>query len=376
MPVLSSTDFDFEVEVTCLQTLARVGRLRTPHGMVQTPTFMPVGTIGTLKAMTPADARDAGAEIMLGNTYHLALQPGSTRVANLGGLQRFSGWNGPMLTDSGGFQVFSLADLTKIDERGVVFKTHLDGRLRRFDPESVVSIQEQLGADIVMQLDVLLSASAEQAQARDAADRTTRWASRAQRAQRRDDQWLFGIVQGGMFDDERVRAAHDLVSLDLPGYAIGGLSIGESPAMTTRLSELTAAELPLRKPRYLMGVGTPAQIVAYAGFGIDMFDCVLPTRLGRSGIVFQNWKKLNLLRGPLDDPAGPIDPTCSCIACQRYSRAALRAMFQSRTLLACRLASIHNVNHLCSLMARTRAAIYEGTYASLFSEALSHIPRG
>ena len=225
-----------------------------------------------------------------------------------------------------------------------------------------------------MQLDVLLSASADRAQARDAVDRTSRWAGRAQRAKTRNDQWLFGIVQGGMFDDQRVRAAKDLISLDLPGYAIGGLSVGESPAMTTRLSELTAAELPKRKPRYLMGVGTTAQIVAYTGFGIDMFDCVLPTRLGRSGIVFQSWEKINLLRGALDDPAGPIDPTCLCVACQRYSRAALRSMFQSRTLLACRLASIHNLTHLCSLMTRTRTAICEGTYPSLFNEALSHIP--
>jgi queuine tRNA-ribosyltransferase len=324
--------------------------------------------------MTPGDARAAGAQMVLGNTYHLALQPGSRRVAQLGGLQQFSGWNGPMLTDSGGFQVFSLADLTTMDERGVVFTTHLDGRARRFDPESVIRIQEDLGADIMMQLDVLLSASADRAQARAAADRTVRWAQRARVAQKRRDQWLFGIVQGGMFDDERIRAARDLVALDLPGYAIGGLSVGESPAMTTRLSELTASELPREKPRYLMGVGTPAQIVAYAGFGIDMFDCVLPTRLGRSGIVFRKWGKVNLLRGQLDDPSGPIDPECSCLACQQYSRAALRAMFQARTLLACRLASTHNVSHLCALMARTRAAMRDGNFAPLFREALSHIP--
>lgn len=373
MSVLSSSSFSFDVLAECRETSARVGRLRTPHGTIQTPTFMPVGTGGSVKALTPEDVRRAGAECVLGNTYHLALHPGAQRIARLGGLQRFTGWDGPMLTDSGGFQVFSLADLTEMDERGVTIATHLDGRRRRFTPESVVGLQEQLGADLIMPLDVCLPAGADPAATREAAERTARWAERGRRAQRRADQWLFGIVQGGLYESERREAARAMAELDFPGYAIGGLSVGESPALTSTLTELTVGELPRHKPRYIMGVGTPAQIAAYPGFGIDMFDCVLPTRLGRGGVVFSGWGRINLGRGHLASPREPIDPDCRCTACRGYSRIALRSMFQDRMALAYRLASLHNVTHLARLAATVRQAIVEGWYPRLHREALAAV---
>jgi queuine tRNA-ribosyltransferase len=295
------------------------------------------------------------------------------RVARLGGIQRFTGWNGPMLTDSGGYQVFSLSDLIDLEESGVTIRTHLDGRRRRFTPESVIGLQESIGADIIMPLDVCLPAGADESAAAAAADRTRRWLERCQCAQQRNDQWLFGIVQGGMYERERLRAVQELSAMDLPGYSIGGLSVGESPALTTELAQLCADALPAAKPRYLMGVGMPAQIAAYPGFGIDMFDCVLPTRLGRGGWVFHGWRKISLVRGPLEDPHGPIDRACDCTTCQRYSRLALRCMLQTRSALGCRLASVHNVAHLMNLVARVRAAILDGRYADLHAEALSAI---
>ena len=334
---------------------------------------MPVGTVGTVKGLTPRDLHTAGSGCVLGNTYHLALRPGANRIATLGGLAEFTGWRGPMLTDSGGYQVVSLSDLTVLDELGVTIRTHITGRKRRFTPESVIALQEAIGADIIMPLDVCLAAPATVTQVREAADRTLRWAQRAKRAQRRTDQWLFAIVQGGMWPDERRRAADALTELDFPGYAIGGLSVGEDPELTTALTGLIAPELPRSKPRYLMGVGTPAQLIAYPGLGIDMFDCVLPTRLGRSGIIFTGWGRVNLLRANLDDPHGPLDQACPCEICRRYSRAALRALFQTRTALACRLASVHNVGYLQHLMATVRRAIGEGWYARLHRAALQAI---
>jgi queuine tRNA-ribosyltransferase len=334
---------------------------------------MPVGTVGTVKGLTPSDLRAAGAQCVLGNTYHLTLQPGARRIEQLGGLQRFTGWNGPMLTDSGGYQVFSLSELTEMDDSGVIIRTHLDGRRRRFTPESVVALQERLGADIIMPLDHCLPAGADETQAAQAADLTRRWLERSQQAQRRSDQWLFGIVQGGMFERQRLRSVQDLAALDLPGYSIGGLSVGESPGLTTALTALCGAVLPRDKPRYLMGVGMPAQIAAYPGFGIDMFDCVLPTRLGRGGWVFHGWRKISLVRGPLDDPYGPIDRSCDCSTCRRYSRLSLRWMFHNRSALGCRLASVHNVAYLMGLVERVRAAILECRYHDLHEEALSAI---
>jgi queuine tRNA-ribosyltransferase len=338
-----------------------------------TPTFMPVGTVGTVKGLTPSDLRSANAHCVLGNTYHLALQPGARRVERLGGLQRFTGWNGPMLTDSGGYQVFSLSELTDLDESGVTIRTHLDGRRRRFTPESVVWMQERLGADMIMPLDHCLPAGSDEHQASVAADLTRRWLERCQRAQRRTDQWLFGIVQGGMFETQRLRSVRDLAALDLPGYSIGGLSVGEKTSLTTSLTQLCGDALPRHKPRYLMGVGMPAQIAAYPGLGMDMFDCVLPTRLGRGGWVFHGWRKISLVRGPLEDPDGPIDRACSCPTCQRYSRLSLRWMLQNRSALGCRLASVHNVAYLMGLVERVRTSIMEGRYRELHEEALAAI---
>lgn len=334
---------------------------------------MPVGTVGTVKGLTPTDLRAVNAHCVLGNTYHLSLQPGAKRIERLGGLQRFTGWNGPMLTDSGGYQVFSLSQLTEMDEAGVTIATHLDGRRRRFTPESVIELEERLGADIIMPLDHCLPAGANEREASAAADLTRRWLERCQRAQRRTDQWLFGIVQGGMFEKERLRSVRELSALDLPGYSIGGLSVGESPMLTSSLASLCGSALPRLKPRYLMGVGMPAQIAAYPGFGIDMFDCVLPTRLGRGGWVFHGWRKISLVRGPLEDPSGPIDRDCPCPTCQRYTRQALRWMFQHRSALGCRLASVHNVAHLMNLVDRVRRAITQGNYRDLHEEALGAI---
>jgi queuine tRNA-ribosyltransferase len=373
MIILSTESLSFEILAQCPSTGARVGRIHTPHGDIMTPTFMPVGTVGTVKGLTPVDLRTTNAHCVLGNTYHLALQPGAARVQELGGLQRFTGWHGPMLTDSGGYQVFSLADLTDLDESGVTIRTHLDGRRRRFTPESVILLQERLGADIIMPLDHCLPAGADEPRASAAADLTRRWLERCQRAHNRADQWLFGIVQGGMFERERLRSVRDLTALDLPGYSIGGLSVGEKASRTTELTQLCGESLPRHKPRYLMGVGMPAQIAAYPGFGIDMFDCVLPTRLGRGGWVFQGWKKVSLVRGPLEEPDGPIDKSCPCTTCQRYSRLSLRWMLQNRSALGCRLASVHNVAYLMSLVERVRQAVIAGRYSDLNKEALAAI---
>jgi queuine tRNA-ribosyltransferase len=363
----------FEVLAECQQTGARVGKIDTPHGQILTPTFMPVGTVGSVKGLTAYDLRLAKAQCVLGNTYHLALQPGAGRIEQLGGLQRFTGWHGPMLTDSGGYQLFSLSQLIDFQESGVTISTHLDGRRRRFTPESVVRLQERIGADIIMPLDICLAAGAGEGEAALAADRTHRWLERCQSAQRRSDQWLFGIVQGGMYEAERLRAVRDVTALDLPGYSIGGLSVGESTAWTTRLARLCGEALPRAKPRYLMGVGMPAQVAAYPGFGIDMFDCVLPTRLGRGGWVFHGWRKVSLVRGPLEDPSGPIDRACGCFTCQRFCRLALRWMIQNRSALGCRLASIHNIAHLTNLTYRVRASILAGRYGDLHAEALAAI---
>jgi queuine tRNA-ribosyltransferase len=337
--------------------------LNTTHGPIATPVFMPVGTLATVKSLTPSDLARASAQCLLANTYHLTLRPGAELVAQLGGLHRLMGWNRPILTDSGGFQVHSLASLRRTCEQGVQFQSHLDGSQHELTPENVVRTQELLGSDLTMPLDVCLGPEADVEEARAAHERTRRWADRSLRAHRRPDQQLFGIVQGGMHEDLRRQAARDMRSLDFPGFAIGGLSVGEPERTTARLLQAVTAELPTDRPRYLMGVGTPEQVFAYAGLGVDMFDCVLPTRLGRTGVAFTGFARLNLRRIEHRADPRPLDEACDCQTCAHYSRAFLHDAVRQRSPLGARLLSIHNVRQLVSTAERARAAILDGSFA-------------
>jgi queuine tRNA-ribosyltransferase len=318
---------------------------------------MPVGTQATVKGVLPSDLAPLRPQVVLANAYHLALRPGAPMLARRGGVHNFMGWHGPMLTDSGGFQVFSLAALRQVDDNGVTFATHLDGRRRRFTPASVIKIEEQIGADIIMPLDVCIGYPSTRAEAELALERTHTWALQARKAQRRTDQSLFAIVQGGMEPDLRVQAARALAGEPFPGFAIGGLSVGEPREVTDRLVALTAAEMPADRPRYLMGVGEPDQLLAYAAAGIDLFDCVLPTRLGRTGYAYSSAGRLNLTRAGMRADPGPVDPCCDCITCTRYSRAYVHHLFRAGEPLGARLLSIHNVAYLVTLLRRFRESI-------------------
>jgi queuine tRNA-ribosyltransferase len=358
----------FRLIATCPTTSARAGLVATAHGELPTPAFMPVGTLANVKTLRPDDLRAAGACCVLANVYHLAQRPGSELIAQLGGLHRFMGWSGPILTDSGGFQVFSLAGLRETNETGVRFRSHLDGSPLELSPERVVEIQEQLGSDLIMPLDVCLGAEAQRIEMVDALERTRRWAVRCQAAQRRPDQLLFGIVQGGLDAALRRQAARDLRSLGFAGYAVGGLSVGEPLALTGELLASTTAELPTDRPRYLMGVGTPEQIAAYVALGVDLFDCVLPTRLGRTGVAFSSGGRLNLKRREYEADAGPIDPDCDCLTCERFGRAYLHRALREREMLGARLLSWHNIRYLLRTAERCRAAVLDGTFVSLLAE--------
>jgi queuine tRNA-ribosyltransferase len=337
----------------------RAGLLHTPHGTVHTPSFMPVGTLGTVKALTPRDVRRTGAQIVLSNSYHLALQPGIETVHRLGGLHAFMHWDGPILTDSGGFQVFSLDTLREVSDAGVTFASHLDGAQMFLSPECVVESQERLGATLIMPLDECLGHEASRAEAESALERTQRWWRRSLAARRRDDQALFALIQGGLFPDLRRAAARAAAGEPAPGFAIGGLSVGEPKEITAALLRATLAELPPDRPRYLMGVGHPRDLVDYARLGVDLFDCVLPTRLGRSGSVWSDraGNRLHLSRRALLDRAGPIMAGCTCTTCSDWSVGSLAALFQNRALLAYRLASIHNLAVLGTLAAELRGTV-------------------
>ncbi len=335
---------------------ARRGRLVTAHGEVDTPAFMPVGTAGTVKAVTPEEVRACGAQIVLGNTYHLYLRPGHQLVAELGGLHRFMNWSGPILTDSGGYQVFSMADLRRIDERGAEFRSHLDGSAHLLTPEKSMEIQSALGSDIAMVLDECPPLPSPRAVLAEAIGRTTRWARRCLEAYRGPGA-LFGIVQGGTEPDLRERSAHDLLELDFPGYAIGGVSVGETRASMAGVVEQTAALLPVERPRYLMGVGRPTDLVEAVARGVDMFDCVMPTRNARNGTLFTRSGSLNIKREEFRRDPRPVDETCGCETCRSYSRAYLRHLFLSREILGSRLNTIHNLTHYLSLMEEVRDAI-------------------
>lgn len=353
----------YELLNTSAGSAARRGRLTTPHGTVELPTFMPVGTVGTVKGVTVDQLAATGAQMVLGNTYHLALRPGAEIVAELGGLHRFSGWTGPMLTDSGGFQIFSLAKRMKITEQGATFQSHIDGAKLSLTPEESIAIQEQLGADVAMQLDHVIALPAERDAIAEAMQRSVRWAARCKQAASRSDQSVFAIVQGGLEEDLRRESAEQLVEMDFAGYAIGGLSVGEPPEDMYRTIEATTPWLPIDRPRYLMGVGKPEDLLEAVHRGVDMFDCVMPTRNGRNALAFTDEGPVRLRNEKHKADPAPLDPQCPCPACER-SRGYLRHLFMAGEMLGPILLSIHNLTYYQRLMAGARAAIE----ANQFSE--------
>jgi queuine tRNA-ribosyltransferase len=359
---------------TCLardpDSAARLGRLETPHGVVETPAFMPVGTQATVKGITPEQLRATGSRMILANTFHLALRPGEDVVAALGGLHAFMGWDGPILTDSGGFQVFSLAARNRVRDHGVSFRSHLDGRLLELTPERATSIQEALGADVAMCLDHCPSLPASESVLCDAVERTIAWARRCKAAHTRRDQALFGIVQGGAHAGLRARCAEELVALDFDGYAIGGVSVGEGHAEIRQALAVTTHLLPEDRPRYLMGVGRPQDLLDAVATGVDLFDCVLPTRNGRNATCFTAKGCVKLRNAAHRRDPRPIEDGCDCLACGRFSRSYLRHLFLAKEMLGPILASIHNLTYLHRLTRRIRAAIAEGWFVQLRREVL------
>jgi queuine tRNA-ribosyltransferase len=342
---------------------ARRGVLTTPRGDVPTPAFLPVGTAGAVKAVTSEELRACGASMILANTYHLFLRPGHDLIRDLGGLHRFMRWDGPILTDSGGFQVFSLAKLRTIDDGGVRFRSHLDGSLRELTPEASMEIQEALGSDVAMVLDECPPLPAGREAIEEAVRRTTLWAKRSREAYRGNGA-LFGIVQGGTHADLRERSARELLELDFPGYAVGGVSVGEPPESIARTAATTAEMLPEDRPRYLMGVGRPQDLVAAAAAGIDLFDCVMPTRNARNGTLFTSTGRINIKREEYRRDPRPLDETCGCETCRGYSRAYLRHLFLAGEILSSRLNTIHNLAYYLGLMSAIRDAIQAGRMAS------------
>jgi queuine tRNA-ribosyltransferase len=370
----------FRFQLEARDGAARAGRFFTPHGEVQTPVFMPVGTLATVKGVPQDILEELGVQILLNNTYHLYLRPGVDAIRRLGGVQKFMSWDHPILTDSGGFQVFSLSDLRKVTEDGVAFRSHLDGSSHFFSPEGAMAAQIALGADIIMAFDECTEHPAEYARTQDSLDMTLRWAARSQQyfqahqqavpwfeERKRETQALFGIVQGGMFPDLRRQSALRTVELDFPGYAIGGLSVGEPRPMTYEMVNAAIRFLPQDKPRYLMGVGTPEEIVHYVAAGVDMMDCVLPTRAARHGLLFTSQGRLAIKNARFATDEGPLDPTCSCRVCARYSRAYLRHLYAASELLAQTLNTIHNLAFYLDTMRRVRQAILLGELRKVLS---------
>lgn len=341
---------------------ARCGRLLTTHGAVDTPVFMPVGTQATVKSLSPEELETLGAGIILGNTYHLYLRPGSERISRLGGLHRFMHWDGSILTDSGGFQVFSLAKINKIEEDGVVFQSHINGSRHLIRPETSIAIQMQLGSDIAMCFDECNSYPISYDYAKESVNRTVRWAERCKEAHSRPDQALFGIVQGSVFTDLRLNCLEKLHRIGFDGYALGSLSIGEPKEEMLKILAEVTPKLPKDKPRYLMGVGTPEDLVEGVRFGVDMFDCVMPTRNARNGMLFTSRGSIQIKNACYADDDSPIETGCTCYTCTRFSRAYLRHLFIARELLAYRLNTIHNLHHYISLMAAMREAIRAGRF--------------
>lgn len=359
--------FQYRLHCQDADTSARRGSFETPHGRVELPTFMPVGTRGSVKGVEVGLLEETGAQVVLGNTYHLMLRPGAEIVRELGGLHQFSGWRKPMLTDSGGFQLFSLARLTKITEDGAVFRSHIDGREIALTPESSIAIQESLGADIIMAFDHVIALPNERHAIEDAMERTLRWAKRCQVAHKREDQALFGIVQGGLEHDLRRRCAEELAALDLPGYAIGGLSVGEAPHEMYDCLDAVVPVMPEAKPRYLMGVGRPEDILEGIKRGVDMFDCVMPTRNGRNAMAFTNYGPMRLRNARFERDPRPLEEDCPCPACRR-SRAYIRHLFASGEMLGPILLSIHNLTYYQRLVSGARRAIEENRFLDYYNK--------
>jgi len=357
---------NFEIHKTSSECRARAGTLTTAHGAVETPIFMPVGTAGTVKGVTPEHLRDCGAQIILGNTYHLYLRPGMDVIRQFSGLHGFMNWNRPMLTDSGGFQIFSLAKISKTTEQGFDFQSHIDGSRHIITPEDAVDIQTTLGSDIIMCLDSCIPYPADEETAQKALELTTRWAGRChERWMRTEDpkNALFGIVQGGMFPRLRRQSAEELLAFDFPGYALGGLSVGEPKDLMMEIADSSLPLLPEEKPKYIMGVGTPEDLVELVSKGADMFDCVMPTRNARNGQLFTSRGKINIRNAAFKFDTGPADPECDCYTCRNYSSAYLHHLYHSRELLAYTLNTIHNLHYYLALMKTMREAIIRDTFS-------------
>ena len=363
--------FNFEVLKKDIQSGARLGRIMTSHGEVQTPVFMPVGTQGTVKALLPETLSELGVEMILGNTYHLYLRPGHQLIRDLGGLHHFMHWDKPILTDSGGFQVYSLGALRKITEAGVLFQSHIDGSRHFISPEIAVSIQEALGSDIVMCLDECTPYPVTLREAKKSLDLTLQWAVRSKKAAKNNEQALFGIVQGGTYPDLRKKSVEKLVEINFDGYALGGLSVGEPKEIMMNTVVNINPLLPFDKPRYLMGVGLPEDIVACVDYGVDLFDCVIPTRSARNGLLFTNHEKVVIKHARYRDDPLPVDRSCDCYTCRNYSRAYLRHLFMAKEILAMVLNTIHNVRFYMRLMERIREAIREDRYLEFKEKFLS-----
>lgn len=358
------------------ESSARCGQLWTAHGPVDTPAFMPVATQGTVKGILPRQLRELAAQIVLANVYHLSLRPGIDVIAGLGGLHRFMGWDGAILTDSGGYQILSLAPLRRVSDEGVQFRSHLDGSSVFLSPEDVVRLQDRLGVDLLMPLDECLPASADRSEAEAAVRRTLAWARRSAGEPLPPGRLLFGIVQGGMFADLRRQHAAQLAALEFPGYAVGGLSVGEERGVTREIAAVTAAALPVERPRYLMGVGLPEDLLRFIGMGYDMFDCVLPTRNGRNGTLFTSSGRLNIRRAEHGTDPDPIDVRCACPVCAGFSRAYLRHLAVAGEMLGAQLASLHNLHFYLDLMAQARAHIGAGDFAAWARGCIARLEGG
>jgi queuine tRNA-ribosyltransferase len=357
----------FKFELIATSGAARAGIIQTDHGVIETPVFMPVGTLGSVKSLSPEELMEAGAQIILGNTYHLYLRPGCEVIDKFNGLHSFIHWDRPILTDSGGFQVFSLARLAKLSEAGVTFQSHIDGSKHLLTPEKAIEIQTCLGSDIMMCLDQCIQYPATREQSLAALETTTQWAQRCKQAWKETDHGsnsLFGIVQGSMFTDLRRQSAEELMNVGFPGYAIGGLSVGEPIEMMLEMADFTLPLLPRDRPRYIMGVGTPENLIELAALGTDMFDCVLPTRNARNGQLFTNSGTVNISNSRYKDDTGPVDTNCRCYTCRNYSRAYLRHLYMTRELLAYRLHTIHNIYHFVNFIKQLRQAILDDTFKS------------
>jgi len=362
----------FRLIQTCLHTKARAGELLTPHGVVATPVFLPVGSQGAIKTLTPEEVKALGIAMVLANTYHLYLRPGIGVIQKMGGLHKFMAWDRAILTDSGGYQIFSLAPLRRVSDEGVMFRSHIDGSQHYITPELIIQFQETLGADIIMALDECPAYDDSFEKVNRAMERTHRWAERCRKAQKRHDQALYAIVQGGVFPQLRRQSAEYLASLEFPGYAIGGLSLGEPREVTLAMIEQTVALLPESKPRYLMGVGSPEDIIEAVARGCDIFDSALPTRVARNGALFTWEGRRNIGNAAYSQMELPIIPDCDCYTCRNFSAAYLHHLFNASELLAYRLATIHNLSFITSFMAKIRGAIENGTFLSFKNNFLAN----